>query len=195
MLWLARFIRASISNPYVLLARFYTRLIFLGHLQEQVIYRTLPQHTRQLLFVCKGNICRSPLAAAYFNGRVRERGHQMNVCSAGLETTTGKKAHPFARAVAKQHGFSLEDHLTALLTRELVYQVDLILVMEFAHRYKLLQTYPEAKGKVFQLGHFNEMLFTEIQDPYGGAQEDFEVCYQKLCQSCDKLVQRLDRAE
>lgn len=191
MLWLGRSIRRLISNPRVLLARLYTRMIFLGNLQERVIYRTLRRQINQLLFVCQGNICRSPLAAVYIKARLREQGRHISVRSAGLETTAGKEAHPLAGAVAQQHGLSLQAHVTMPLTREMVHQADLILVMEFSHRYNLLQTYPDAKGKVFQLSYFNDRFSTEIRDPYDGGLKDFDACYQVIGESCDNLLRHI----
>jgi len=180
--------------PYASLARLYIRLIFLSHLQERVIYRALPRCIQHVLFVCKGNICRSPLAAAYVEARLKQWGHRGSVRSAGLETTDGHEAHPLAKAVAQAHGLLLQTHVTTPLTRKLVQQANLILVMEFAHRYRLLQAYPEAADKVFQLGHFHGAQPMEIGDPYGGTQEDFEACYAIICQSCDNLLRRFDWA-
>ena len=195
MLWLTRSIRGPISNLYVLLAKVYTRMIFLVGLQDRLIYRTLPGRIRLLLFVCKGNICRSPLAAAYVEAKLREQGHQISVRSAGLETTAGKEAHPLAGTVAQQYGLSLQAHATTPLTEDLVHQASLILVMERSHRCTIIQTYPEAKNKVFQLGYFNDALWTEIRDPYEGKLEDFEACYRKIRQSCDDLLKRIDRRD
>ena len=144
-----------------------------------------------MLFVCKGNICRSPFAAVYFEAKLKEGGSHIKVHSAGLDTTAGKEAHPLASIAAQQHDLSLQAHVTTPLTQVLVNHADLILVMEQLHYAKLLQLYPEAKGKVFRLGYFNNTLAIDIGDPYDGTLEDFEVCYRVIRQSCDSLLKYL----
>lgn len=191
MRWLVRSIPASIGSPSTWLGRFYTHMIFWGNLQQRVIYEKVPRPIRRVLFVCKGNICRSPLAGSYLRERLMEQRHLICVSSAGLETTPGKEAHPLARVVARRHGLSLQAHITTPLVPWMVDQADLILVMEFAQLYRLLRLYPKAKGKVFLLGSFNDGHSTEIVDPYDGTLEDFERCYQMIRRSCDKLLQRI----
>ncbi len=92
---------------------------------------------------------------------------------------------------AQQYTLSLQSHVTIPLTQELVNQANLILVMEQWHYTQLHQLYPEAKGKVFQLGHFNNTLATDIGDPYDGTLADFEACYRVIRQSCDFLLKYL----
>jgi protein-tyrosine phosphatase len=154
-------------------------------------YDGLPSPVHSVLFVCKGNICRSPLAAAYFAAKLSDLECPIEIHSGGLDTTAGKEADPLASAVAQENALSLDAHVTRPLTQELIDRADLILVMEVVHRSELLQKYPSAEGKVFQLGDFNNMLSREINDPYGGTRADFEFCYESIRRSCDGLLKRL----
>src|SRR5438445_5658967 len=72
----------------------------------------LPDSVQSVLFVCKGNVCRSPLAEVYFQSLVENGRRQIAVRSAGLETTPGKPAHAKAKAVALEHQLSLDEHAT-----------------------------------------------------------------------------------
>lgn len=190
MAWESKVIRLFIRNSYQRLAKIeYPE--FIADLRRKRIYRTLPQRICSVLFVCKGNVCRSPLAAAYFTARLREQGRFIEVRSAGLETTAGNEAHPLAGIVAQHHNLSLQEHMTTVLNHELVTYADLILVMESMHCSTLLHTHPKAGGKVFQLGYFNNTLSTEIADPYSGTMADFETCYQAIRGSCDHLLKYL----
>ena len=111
------------------------RLKFIRLAYERVTAsKALPHPVRNVLFVCKGNVCRSPLAEAYFLQKVREEGQVITVQSAGIETTPGKPAHVLAQAVARHHGIPLEQHLTTLLFRDLMQRSDLVLVMEVAQK-------------------------------------------------------------
>ena len=66
--------------------------------------QTFPRPVRAILVVCKGNICRSPLAEAYLKYQVEKHGLPIAVQSAGLETSFGKPAHPFAQVVGTRRG-------------------------------------------------------------------------------------------
>ena len=151
----------------------------------------LPDSVQSILFVCRGNICRSPLAAVYFQSLVEKEGRQMTVRSAGLETTPGKPAHAEAKAVALQHQLSLEEHATTQVHRELLDQSDLIVVMEIVQKDRIRRLYPGPKGKVVLLGRFDSVGALEIADPYCGTSEDFHSCFQQVSRCCDVLAARL----
>ncbi|MBU6435671.1 MAG: low molecular weight phosphotyrosine protein phosphatase [Nitrospirae bacterium] len=151
----------------------------------------LPNSIQSVLFVCKANICRSPLAAAYFQSLVEKEGRQMTVRSAGLETTLGKSAHDKAKAVALQQRLSLDEHATTQVHKELVDQSDLIVVMEIVQKVRIHRLYPRSKGKVVLLGQFDSAGSLEIADPYSGTSEDFQFCFQQMSRCCDVLAARL----
>ena len=151
----------------------------------------LPDSVQSVLFVCKGNICRSPLAEAYFQSLVQKEGQQMTVRSAGLDTTPGEPAHAKAQAVALQHRLSLDTHATTLVHKELLDQSDLIIVMEIIQKHHMHRLYPNTKGKVVLLGRFDSVGSLEIADPYSGTSEDFYSCFQQVSRCCDVLAARL----
>jgi protein-tyrosine phosphatase len=151
----------------------------------------LPDSVQSVLFVCTGNICRSPLAEAYFRSLVEKEGRPMTVRSAGLETTPGKPADARAKAVALEHRLSLDEHATTQVHMELLDQSDLIIVMEMAQKDRIQRLYPRSKGKVVLLGRFDSVGSLEIADPYSGASEDFLSCFQQMSRCCDTLTARL----
>ena len=161
------------------------------HPYERWATVSLPDSIQSVLFVCKGNICRSPLAEAYFQSLVVKEGRNITVRSAGLETTTGKPAHSKAKAVALQHRLSLDDHATTQVHKELLEQSDLIIVMEISQKDRIHRLYPSSKGKVVLLGRFDSGGPLEIADPYSGTSEDFLSCFQQVGRCCDVLAVRL----
>jgi protein-tyrosine phosphatase len=128
------------------------RMYVVRHSYERWTAVRLPDSVQSVLFVCKGNICRSPLAEAYFRSLVEKEGRQMTVRSAGLETTPGKPADPRVKALAWEHRLSLGEHATTQVHMELLDQSDLILVMEIGQRDRIEALYPRSKGKVMLLG-------------------------------------------
>jgi protein-tyrosine phosphatase len=167
------------------------RMNAVRHPYERWVTVRLPASVQSVLFVCKGNICRSPLAEAYFRSLVEKDGRRITVCSAGLETTPGKPADARAKAVAMEHRLSLDEHATTQVHMELLDQSDLIVVMEIMQRDRVQRLYPRSKGKVVLLGRFDSGGSLEIADPYGGASEDFLSCFQQVSRCCDNLADRL----
>lgn len=151
----------------------------------------IPDSVTSVLFVCHGNICRSPFAASYFQFLVRQNGRPLTVRSAGLDTTPGKPAHSNTRAMARQQHLSLDDHLTTQLHAELVKQSDLIVVMEIAQKIRVQSLYPATKGSVVLLGYFDPHGPLEIADPYGRSLDDFRICFEQVTRCCNGLAHAL----
>lgn len=154
--------------------------------------RVLPNPVRSVLFVCAGNVCRSPLAEVYFREKARKEGQSITVDSAGVEALLGKPAHRLAKEIARQHGISLEGHATKPLYQELIQQSDLILVMEVAQRDRVRKLYPQDRHKVFVLGQFCSRGSFGISDPHLGTREDFQTCFERIRESCDRVMHQLD---
>ena len=153
--------------------------------------QAFPSPVRSILVVCKGNICRSPLAEAYLKHRVEKHALPIVVESAGLETSFGKAAHPLAQVVGTQGGLLLTKHATQPLHKEQVDRADIILVMEWRQRRRVLKLYPQAKRKVFLLRQFYDQSVREVADPYSGTLEDFQTCFSMIKQACDVLVMQM----
>ena len=173
-------------------ATYLARLLNLvRHPYERWAAIRLPSSVQSVLFVCKGNICRSPLAAVYFQSLVVKEGRQMTVRSAGLETTPGKPAHAKAKAVASHNRLSLDEHATTQLHKELLDQSDLVIVMELVQKDRVQRLYPGSRGKTVLLGRFDSVGSLEIADPYSGTSEDFNSCFQQVRRCCDVLAASL----
>src|SRR5438046_7558777 len=141
--------------------------------------------TQHVLFVCTGNICRSPLAAALLQRALKERGLDMNVTSAGTGAWDGAPASEGAYLVGLERGLDLSGHRARLLTRELVEQADLILTMARHHRARVDELGGE--GRVFVLGEYagREGDEAEVSDPFGG---DLDV-YRNTCVELEALIE------
>ncbi len=138
--------------------------------------------TQQVLFVCTGNICRSPLASSLLERALKERGLDLTVSSAGTGAWDGAPASEGAYLVGLERGLDLSGHRARLLTRELVEQADLILTMARHHRARVDELGGE--GKVFVLGEYAGKGGDEVSDPFGG---DLGV-YRDTCQELDALT-------
>ncbi len=122
---------------------------------------------QNVLFVCTGNICRSPLAASLLERALKERGiEDVMVTSAGTGAWDGAPASEGAYLVGLERGLDLSGHRARLLTRELVEQADLILTMARHHRARVDELGGE--GRVFVLGEYAGRGGDEVSDPFGG---------------------------
>src|SRR5262249_18288453 len=122
---------------------------------------------------------------------IRKNGGMIRVNSAGIETDLGKPAHALAQEIAQQQGFSLQRHSTTPLSPDLIKESDLVLVMEIAQKDRLFRLYPRERHKVFLLGQFCRKGSLDIDDPYCGTHEDFKICFERIREACDRLIQKI----
>lgn len=129
-----------------------------------------------ILVVCIGNICRSPMAE-YF---LKQEFPTLNIQSAGIAGLEGHAADAKAINCMQNVGIDLTPHVARRLNRDMIKHADLILVMSQKQQTHIEQTWPFSKGKVFRLGHWQS---TNISDPYQLDQSVFDHTCQ-LIQQC-----------
>lgn len=132
---------------------------------------------KSLLVVCRGNICRSPMAAGYFMHHLNGKNSSVEVISAGIAAVINHPAEIHAQKVMEKNGIDISKHLACQISESQVKKSDLILVMTHSHLNTLTRNFSIAKGKTFLLGHWQGM---EIQDPHTQSYEIFEKVYQKI---------------
>lgn len=107
-----------------------------------------------VLFVCTGNICRSPMAEYLFRSRLGPN-LPWTAGSAGLAAVDGLAASQTAIEVMHEIGLDIKTHRSRELTRELIDTATIILVMTDAQALEVKKRFPTARDRVHLLGYFN----------------------------------------
>ena len=121
-----------------------------------------------ILFVCTANRFRSPIAAIHFAREVVRHAddQEITVSSAGTWAAAGQPATSEAVEQAKQYSLNLSLHRSRPVTREILSQADLIIVMENNHKEAITQEFPIIADRVYLLTEVVDGTRNDIPDPH-----------------------------
>src|SRR5438094_78580 len=150
---------------------------------------------KTILFVCTGNVCRSPMAEGLFRHAVKGRG-DFRVLSAGVGAIEGQPPRPYAVQVLRELGIDISQQRSRMLTAEVVNQADYIFGMTHGHVDAINLLYPHAAEKTFLLREFDETLDVfekDISDPIGGSYEVYLDCRDQIEQGIASMLKFIDQ--
>jgi len=157
--------------------------------------------TQMILFVCLGNIVRSPLAEALFNSLAAKHSldDKFAADSAGIGAWhVGEPPDERMRAIAAKHGVHYW-HSARQVDRQTVADADLIVVMDKDNYADLRALFPNEvlPEKIRYLRQFDPLAEGDLSvpDPYYGREEAFEEVYQIIRRSVEGLLEALERGE
>jgi protein-tyrosine-phosphatase/peptidoglycan/xylan/chitin deacetylase (PgdA/CDA1 family) len=147
------------------------------------------------LFVCYGNIYRSPTAALVFAHESNKRRMPWgSITSAGFIAVEGRQSPDDAIGVAHERGIPLHEHRSRFLSDELISASDLIVVMDRRNEALLAVRDPRALSRTVLLGAFDpshDVREPIIADPYGKGDAATKACFERIEHSAKGLLDAL----
>jgi len=141
---------------------------------------------KQILVVCEGNICRSPMA----QGLLAAALPQVQVRSAGLGALVGMPADETAIRLMQARGVDISAHRAIQITRAMCVEADVVLVMDAGQRKRLEALYPQACGRVFRVGEYTQ---SDIPDPYRQSEAAFRDALSLIDEGLREWLHRIHR--
>ncbi len=154
---------------------------------------------RSVLFVCTANQCRSPMAEALLKALAAQRGEteRWQIQSAGTWAEPGRPATQLSQIVMQQRKIDLSAHRSRPVDATLLTSADVILVMTRHHQEALQAEFPEVQSRILLMSQLIDRSF-DVDDPFGGSVDDYELCATDLqnilTEGYDRLAQMSDQS-
>ena len=137
-----------------------------------------------ILVVCVGNICRSPMAEALLKQRYPDKA----IDSAGVGALVGHPADPAALEIMTKQQLDITNHVAKQIDEKLVLKADLIFTMSDGQTKWIEERWPFCRGKTFKLGHWTD---NDIADPYRHEITAFETAYQDIVDGLEQWADKI----
>lgn len=150
---------------------------------------------KSIIFICKGNICRSAFAEYYMRAKASKI--DIKIDSFGLDVDQGKFSPPQAVETALKLGIDLSENVSKKLSQADIEKADLIIPMEYSQYKRTVAMFPEKKESIQLLREyapFPASLFCNIDDPFGWGKREFITSFTLIQKAIDNLCNDLNES-
>ncbi|MEM7387297.1 MAG: ribose 5-phosphate isomerase B, partial [Verrucomicrobiota bacterium] len=150
---------------------------------------------KKILFVCTGNICRSPMAEALFRDLTKEREGEFEISSAGVATFDGQMPSEHCLEALEERGIDASGQRSQSLSEKLVAEQDFIFTMTQGHLHALTSIFPSADDKSYLVCEFSEhngVIGADVPDPIGQGLSAYKATRATLETALPKLLRFID---
>ncbi len=155
----------------------------LNTIQEKLSLISKTRGINKILFVCLGNLCRSPMAEYLMRDCLKNSGNSsITVYSGGLLYNVEKPVPQEINDLMKESGIDISGHRSRQVTREMIKECDLIVVMELRQKEELIKNYPECASRIFLLSQWDPSNSEErdVADPIGQTFSFYRNCFNEI---------------
>src|SRR5437667_4150361 len=152
---------------------------------------------KSVLFVCTGNICRSPIAEGLFRRLLGNR-KDIEVASAGVHAVRGQPPSLYAVQVCEEEGVDISGLRSQPLAAALIDQATHIFAMTGAHLETIQMLFPDGAEKSFLLREFEEpdnTVWRDVPDPIGLGRDVYEVCARTIKNALPSVLAFVEQSE
>src|SRR5256714_10182096 len=155
------------------------------------------QIVKSVLFVCTGNICRSPIAEGIFRQMLGNR-KDIEVASAGVHAVRGQPPSLYAVQVCEEEGVDISGLRSQPLSAALIDQATHIFAMTGAHLETIQMLFPDGAEKSYLLREFEEpgtTVWRDVPDPIGMGRDVYEVCARTIKNALPSVLAFVEQSE
>jgi len=148
-----------------------------------------------ILFICTGNTCRSPLAQVLLERSLADKGlKDIQVVSAGIAAIPGSPASQGSQEVLLPPE-DLSAHRARQVDEETMAQADLVLTMTIGHKQMLTKLFPRWSEKIFTLNGYAGYGEKDIADPFGGNRENYLLARREIQEAVENVARYLAKKD
>lgn len=147
-----------------------------------------PVMIQNVLVICIGNICRSPIGEALLADKLKSKHPTAKVSSAGLAALVNHPADPVSVALMSARGIDISNHRARQTTPEIFFASDLVLTMTADQQEQVEQQYTSMRGRVHRIGKWSGF---DVPDPYRRPEIIFEQALSLIEQGIEEWYERV----